>query len=58
MKTRRAKAKIIRTVTEIAIVMLDTSGQIEEIEEVLEELETDNEEVVSIITVLSVHSYP
>ena len=55
MKTRRAKATIIRTVTEIAIVMLDTSGQIEEIEEVLEELETDNEEVVSIITVLSVH---
>ena len=54
-KPRRVKAKIIRTVTEIAIVLLDKDGNVEEVEDVHEELDCDAIDVVSIRTVLSVH---
>lgn len=54
-KPRRAKAKITRTVTEVAIVLLDKDGNIEEVEEVHEELDWDEGRVESIHTVLSVH---
>lgn len=54
-KPRKVKAKITRTVTEIAIVYLDRQGNIEEYEEQYEELETDNFELISIHSVLSSH---
>jgi len=54
-KPRRVKAKISRTVTEIAIVLLDKDGMIEEVEEVHEELDFDNAEVHSIHSILSIH---
>ena len=52
---RRVKAKITRTVTEVAIVLLDRDGNIEEVEEVHEELEIHDATVDSIHSVLSVH---
>jgi len=55
IKPRRVKAKITRTVTEIAIVLLDTSGNIEEVEEVYEELDMCDSSVESIHSILSVH---
>ena len=54
-KTKKVKAKITRLVTEIAIVVLDRDGYVEEIEEVMEEIDTDEIEVDSILAVLSVH---
>lgn len=45
-----------RVVTEIAIVLLDKDGCIEEIENIAEELDSENEEVLSVIETLSVHS--
>ena len=54
-KPRRVKAKITRTVTEIAIVLLDKDGNIEEYEELHEELDWDDGIVHDIKTVLSVH---
>ena len=54
-KPRRVKAKITRSVTEIAIVLLDSDGLIEEFEETHEELESDDYEIISIHSVLSVH---
>ena len=54
-KPRRVTAKITRTVTEIALVLLDRDGCLEEIEEVREELESVDGIVQSIHTVLSVH---
>jgi predicted amino acid-binding ACT domain protein len=36
-KPRRATVKLVRTVTEIAVVLLDRHGIVEEIEEVLDE---------------------
>jgi len=54
-KPRRVKAKISRTVTEIAIVLLDKDGMIEEVEEVHEELDFYNAEVHSIHSILSIH---
>lgn len=50
---RKVKAKITRTVTEIAIVTLYIDGTIDEIEDICEELEVDCIEVVSIIEVIS-----
>ena len=54
-KPRRIKAKITRTVTEIAIVLLDKDGNIEEVEETHDELYWEDGEVKEIKTVLSVH---
>ena len=54
-KPRRATVKLTRTVTEIARVLLDKDGNVEEVEEVLEELDFDNCTVHSIRSVLSVH---
>lgn len=54
-KPRRVKVKLSRTVTERAIVLLDRDGCIEEIEAVHEELDSCDEEVLSVIEVLSVH---
>jgi hypothetical protein len=55
-KPRRVKAKITRTVTELAIVTLDRNGNISEFEETIEELEhVDVMEVHSIRDVLSYH---
>ena len=56
VKPRRVKALIYRTVTEVAIVLLDKHGNIEEFEETHEELFSDNEELIDIRSVLSVHS--
>jgi len=52
---KRVKAKIKRNVTEIAIVILDKSGFVEEIEKVHEEIDTEDIELKSIISVI--HSY-
>ena len=54
-KPRRVKAKITRTVTEIAIVLLDKDGMIEEYEEFVEELDWEDGVVNEIKTVFSVH---
>ena len=54
-KPRRVKAKINRNVTEIAIVILDKDGNIEEIEDVYEEIDSENDDVISIISVMTVH---
>lgn len=54
-KPRRVKAKITRTVTEIAIVLLDRDGNIEDVEEVMDVLDFDDSIVHDIRTVLSVH---
>lgn len=55
IKPRRATVKLTRTVTEIAKVLLDRDGNIEEIEEVIEELDYDDCTVHGIRSVLSVH---
>lgn len=54
-KPRRAKVKLTRTVTEIAIVLLDRDGAVEEVEEIFEELDYDDCTVHDIMSVLSVH---
>jgi len=54
-KPRRVKAKITRTVTEIAIVLLDTDGNVEEVEDVYEEIDYEVTDLHDIRTVLSVH---
>jgi hypothetical protein len=53
-RPRRAKVKLTRTVTEIAIVLMDREGFVEEIEEVHEELDFDVE-IHDIRSILSVH---
>ncbi len=55
-KPRRVKAKLTRTVTEVAIVMLDRNGNIDEIDEVLDELDYDDAEILDIREILTVHS--
>ena len=55
-KPRRAKVKLTRTVTEIAMVLLDKDGNVEEYEELHEELDYDDCEVLTIISTISVHS--
>ena len=55
MKPRKVKAKITRTVTEIAIVYLDRDGNVEEIDEIIDELDTDDITVNSILTTITVH---
>ena len=54
-KPRRVKAKITRSVTEVVICTLDTSGNVEEIEEVMEEIDCDDIILHDIRTILSVH---
>jgi hypothetical protein len=54
-KPRRVKAKITRRVTEIAVVLLDREGNVEEVEEVHEEIDYDVPDLHDIRTVLSVH---
>ncbi|CAI8908888.1 MULTISPECIES: hypothetical protein [Pseudomonas syringae group] len=55
-KPRRVKAKITRTVTELAIVTLDRNGNLSEFVETIEELEhVDVMQVHSIRDVLSYH---
>ena len=56
VKPRRVKARITRTVTEVAMVLLDKDGNIEEFEETHEELFSENEELIDIRAVISVHS--
>lgn len=53
-KPRRVKAKIIRLVTEIAIVDLDRDGGIEEIVDICDELDSDDEHIVTVISVISI----
>ena len=55
-KPRRAKVKLIRTVTEIAIVLLDSDGNVEEVEDVHDTLDYDDCQVLSIISVISTRS--
>ena len=55
-KPRKVKAKISRTVTEIAIVLLDKNGDIEEVVSVLDELDSDDMEILDLRDVISVHS--
>ena len=50
---RKIKAKIVRTVTEIAIVIVDRHGEIVEFLETCDELEVDDLEIVSEIAVIS-----
>jgi len=54
-KPRIVKAKITRTVTEIATVVLDREGNIEEINDIHEELEWDNGDLLDVRTVLTEH---
>ena len=56
MKARKVKAKITRTVTEIAIVILDSDGHIESVEEVCEELDFCDAVVESVHSVISTFS--
>lgn len=55
-KPRRVKARVKRTVTEIAVVLLNKDGSIEELEETHEELYCEDMELIDIRSVLSVHS--
>ena len=54
-KPKRVKAKITRTVTEIARVVLNQDGTIDEVIEVCEELDRDDVDVIIIIDVLSTY---
>ncbi len=54
-KPRRVKAKITRTVTEIAIILLDKEDNVEEVEDILEEIDSAVIDLHSIITVISAH---
>ena len=56
VKPRRVLAKISRTVTELAIVLLDKHGNIDEFEGTHEEIECDDMELIDIRSILSVHS--
>ena len=55
-KPRRVKAKITSVVTEVAIVLLDRDGNVEEVEETIEVLEHEDSELHNIQHVFSVHS--
>jgi len=49
------KAKITRSVTEMVICILDSNGNVEEIEEVIEEIDYDDVNLHNVISILSVH---
>ncbi len=55
VKPRKAKVKLTRIVTEIATVILDRDGNVEEIDDICEELDYEVTEVHSIQSILSVH---
>ena len=55
-KPRKVKARITRTVTEVATVYLDRDGNIEEYEEMHEELFCEDMELIDIRSVISIHS--
>jgi len=52
---RRVRAKVTRTVTEIAIIELTRSGEFSEYIEHIEELDMDDIEIVNIRSVISEH---
>jgi len=54
-KPRKAKVKLTRTVTEIAIVYLDRDGNVDEFEETIEELDYEVGEILEIRTVITIH---
>ena len=54
---KRVKAKIVRTVTEIAIVELDRDGQVDEVHDILDELEYEDCELRSIHSVIDVYPH-
>ena len=54
-KPRLVKATITRTVKEVANVLLDRDGNIEEVQDIHEEIEWDNAEIHVIQTVITVH---
>lgn len=55
-KPRKVKAKISRTVTEIATVYLDKDGNVEEVDEIHDEHFSEVTELHEIRAILSVHS--
>lgn len=55
LKPRIVIAKITRTTTEKARVVLDRKGNVESIDEILEEIDYDNIEVGHVFSVLSEH---
>jgi hypothetical protein len=56
IKPKKIKARITRTVTEVATVILDRDGNIEEYDELHEELFCEDLSIIDIRSVLSVHS--
>jgi len=54
-RPRRVKARISRNVVEVATVLLDRNGNVEEVEEVHEEIDCDDIELHDVRTILSVH---
>lgn len=54
-KPRKVKARITRTVTEIAIVYLDRDGNVEEFEETHEELDCEVTELHDIVSIITSH---
>lgn len=54
-KPRKAKVKLTRIVTEIAVVLLDREGNVEDVLDIYDELDSEVTEVHSIHSVLSVH---
>ncbi len=54
-KPRRVRAKITRQVTEIATILLDKDGNVEEYGDLIEELDYEDVDIISIHSILSVH---
>ena len=54
-KPRRVRARVTRTVTELAIVTLDRHGNIDEFIETLDEIECVEIELRSVDSVISYH---
>lgn len=54
-KPRRVRARVTRTVTEMAIVTLDRHGNIDELIETLDEIECVDIELRSVDRVISYH---
>lgn len=54
-RPRRVRAKITRTVTEIAVITLTRNGEFDEYIEHIEEIEMDDVEVHNIRSVISEH---
>jgi hypothetical protein len=54
-RPRIVKARITRTVTEIAIITLDRDGMVESVDDICDEIDYDNVEIVSIHSTMAVH---